>query len=273
MNIIMILSGVAIGLCLLYLFLIMPAIQRKPEFSRFQTIYVAHRGLHDNLSEAPENSLKSFEKAVAAGYGIELDLQLSKDGQIVVFHDESLERVCGVEGDVLDYTYEELKNFPLLNSGERIPLFAEVLKLVDGRVPLIIEYKIVQHDLSVCALGDKMLREYKGAYVIESFHPFALRWYKKNNPSVVRGQLADRFTDKAEYRSFQYFLLQNMLLNFITKPDFIAFNHENSGMWSRTLCHRLFCNPAVGWTIKTPGELEKARNKFGWFIFEGFVPK
>ncbi|MCL2718403.1 MAG: glycerophosphodiester phosphodiesterase [Lachnospiraceae bacterium] len=267
---------VVFGLALFYLFLIMPTLRHKPGFRELKTVYFAHRGLHDNNPcaeggcDAPENSLKSFEKAVAAGYGIELDLQLSKDGQVVVFHDETLERMCGVPGNVLDYTYEELKQFTLLGSTERIPLLAETLELVAGQVPLIIEYKIVKHNLSVCEIGDKLLRKYQGVYVIESFHPFALRWYKENHPSVIRGQLADRFTEKEEYKSLQYWLLQNLLLNFITKPDFIAFNFEYAGMWSRTICRRLFRNPAAAWTIKTPAELEKVRQKFDWFIFEGF---
>ncbi|MCL2050779.1 MAG: glycerophosphodiester phosphodiesterase [Lachnospiraceae bacterium] len=265
----------ALGGCLIYLFLIMPSFRLKPGFHLINSIYFAHRGLHDNAlgkgkSAAPENSLKAFERAVTAGYGIELDVLLTKDSQVVVFHDETLERMCGVAGAVIDYTYEELKQFTLMESGERIPLFADVLKLVDGRVPLIVEYKIVNHNLSVLPLGDELLREYKGQYVIESFHPFALRWYKQNNQAVIRGQLADRFTEKKEYQSFQYWLLQNLLLNFITKPDFIAFNHEHQGMWSRTICRVFFGNKAVAWTLKTPEELEKVRTKFDWFIFEGF---
>ena len=268
-----------LGIILLYLFMIMPSLKRKPGFKALaKTIHIAHRGLHENHppggkpASAPENSLKAFELAAAAGYGIELDIQLSKDGRVVVFHDETLTRMCGIKGDVLDYTYEELSAFPLLDSTERIPLFSEVLKLIDGRVPLVVELKIVNHGLSICTLGNELLRNYKGLYVIESFHPFALRWYRKNNPSVIRGQLADHFTSKEEFKSIQYRLLQNLLLNFITKPDFIAFNHEHAGMWSRTLCRVLFRNPAIAWTIKSPAELEKAQSKFDWFIFEGFTP-
>jgi len=264
-------------ICLLYLYLIMPALRRKAGFNEINTVYFAHRGLHDNNSSegghpsAPENSLKSFELAVDAGYGIELDIQLTKDNQVIVFHDETLERMCGKPGAVLDYTYDELLEFTLLGSNEKIPLLTETLKLVAGRVPLIIEYKIVKHNLTVCTLGDEILRGYQGPYVIESFHPFALRWYKKNNPAVIRGQLATRFIVHKEYRSPQYWLLQNLLLNFITKPDFIAFEYKYTGMWSRFLCRHLYRNPAITWTITNPTDLKKVRRKFDWFIFEGFV--
>ena len=252
--------------------------RRKPELAKIKTVYFAHRGLHDTLPQgespntAPENSLKAFELAVNAGYGIELDIQLSKDNQVVVFHDETLDRMCGVPGAVLDYTYEELQEFTLLNSDQRIPLLKDVLTLVAGRITLIIEYKIVNHNLSVCALGDEILRAYDGPYVIESFHPFALRWYKQNNPTVIRGQLSTRFIAYKDYRSFQYFLLQNLLLNFISKPDFIAFEHTHAAMWSRSICRLLFRNLSVTWTIKSPEDLAKARHKFDWFIFEGFEP-
>jgi len=269
-------------ICFLYLYLIMPALRRKPGFNEINTVYFAHRGLHDNnpsgsghhseggVPTAPENSLKSFELAIEAGYGIELDIQLSKDNQVIVFHDETLERMCGIPGAVLDYTYDELKALPLLGSDQQIPLLTETLKLVAGHIPLIIEYKIVKHNLTVCTLGDEILRDYQGPYVIESFHPFALRWYKKNNPTVIRGQLATRFIVHKEYRSLQYWLLQNLLLNFITKPDFIAFEYKYPRMWSRSLCRYLYQNPAVTWTITTPDALEKVKTKFDWFIFEGF---
>ncbi|MDE6129711.1 MAG: glycerophosphodiester phosphodiesterase, partial [Lachnospiraceae bacterium] len=127
---------------ILYLLMIMPRMRHRPDSAPFMGVLYAHRGLHDNASEAPENSMEAFQKAVDAGFGIELDVQLSADKIPVVFHDFSLKRACGVEGKVADYTYEELQQFTLFDSEQRIPQFCDVLKAVDGRVPLIIEDKI-----------------------------------------------------------------------------------------------------------------------------------
>ena len=165
-----------------YLIAIMPHMVRRPDITPLMGHYYAHRGLHDNKTEAPENSMAAFRKAVDAGYGIELDVQLTKDRIPVVFHDESLQRVCGVKGNVRDYTYEELLQFHLCDSEEKIPLFEDFLKLVDGKVPLIIEIKIHEDHNTVCEIADSLIREYKGVYCIESFHPLAVKWYKEHRP-------------------------------------------------------------------------------------------
>ena len=129
---------VILVLIVLYFLAIKPRLSRQKQWAPFKGVYYAHRGLHDNESEAPENSLPAFKKAVKAGYGIELDVQLTKDRVPVVFHDFTLERACGKPGKVYEYTYEELQQFPLFQSNERIPKFEEVLKVVDGKVPLIV---------------------------------------------------------------------------------------------------------------------------------------
>ncbi|MGN0995468.1 MAG: glycerophosphodiester phosphodiesterase family protein, partial [Candidatus Ventricola sp.] len=133
---------ILLALCALYLLAIMPRMAGRPDPAPLLSRDYAHRGLHDNASDAPENSMAAFRRAVEAGYGIELDVQLTRDRVPVVFHDESLSRMCGVPGNVRDYTFDELVQFPLLRSAERIPRFEDVLTLVDGRVPLIVEIKI-----------------------------------------------------------------------------------------------------------------------------------
>ena len=144
---------------LLYLLAIAPRMAGRPDFEPLfsKGIYYAHRGLHDNRSQAPENSMAAFQKAVEAGYGIELDVQLTRDRIAVVFHDETLSRVCGVEGKVRDYTSEQLRSFYLCGTQERIPLFADVLALVDGQVPLIIELKAYENPETVCRLADQLI--------------------------------------------------------------------------------------------------------------------
>ena len=147
----------------LYLFLIMPRVTPRP-MREFQNWYYAHRGLHNNDSDAPENSARAIKFAVEKGYGIELDVQLTKDEKVVVFHDATLKRVCGVDAKVNSMTYEELQQLRLFDTEEKIPLFSDVLKIIDGKVPLIMEVKMVNAKTRVCELANKELEGYKGIY-------------------------------------------------------------------------------------------------------------
>lgn len=262
-------------LFLLYLYLIMPRMVHRPDMTPMQTKFYAHRGLYNNHSDAPENSLRAFQKAVDAGFGIEFDLHLSKDGVPVVFHDFHLKRVTGHAGDVEDYTLEELKQIHLEGTDQVIPTLEEVLKLVDGKVPLLIEYKSESLDIRVCAESEKILRNYKGVYCIESFNPLAVRWYKKHRPDIVRGQLSDRMLSYPEFRKaklfFGAFLLQGCFFNFLTRPDFIAFDVRFPNL-SRFLDRNLFHSVSAAWTVKNNEQLKKAKHSYDVFIFDSFVP-
>lgn len=256
----------------LYLVAIMPRINNRPDDKQLRGWFYAHRGLHDNKSNAPENSMAAIRKAVEAGYGIEFDVQLTKDRIPVVFHDEKLKRVCGVKGNVRDYTYKELQEFSLFDSNERIPLFLDVLNLVDGRVPLIIEIKVHEEYSKVCSHIDAVLKEYKGVYCVESFQPQAVWWYKEQRPQVIRGQLSCRLNDGKKRFSIAKWAATYLLANFICKPDFIAYDHKYADNLSRKICRRVYKSLSVAWTIRSQEEMEKARDEFDLFIFEGFVP-
>lgn len=258
---------------LLYMLAIMPELRRVPLTDELVKWLYAHRGLHNNQSDAPENSMRAFSKAVEAGYGIEMDIQLSKDGIPVVFHDFTLKRVCGAEGKVSDYTFDELQKFSLYGTDQKIPKFEDALKLVDGKVPLIVEFKIERTDLSLCPVADELLSKYHGMYCIESFNPLGVRWYKKNRSEVIRGQLSDAFIYEGEYIGLLYFILQNLLFNFFTKPDFVAYNRKYPEVLSRKLCRYVYHNTAAAWTIKSQKQLEEARKHFDIFIFDSFIPE
>lgn len=275
MMILLIAAGILLLLVILYLLMIMPRMFNRPDITPFKDMLYAHRGLHDNFSSAPENSMAAFRKAVDGGFGIELDVQLSKDKVPVIFHDSTLDRICGVEGKVEEYTYEELQRFSLCKTAEKIPKFEDFLKLVDGRVPLIIEYKISGKSAEVCPIADQLLQTYNGPYCIESFHPLALLWYRRNRKEIVRGQLADNFIKAGEnvLSPFVYFVLHHLLFNFLTKPDFIAYNHFLYRDLSRRLCRYLYRAPAAAWTIKNEEELRESRKEFDMFIFDSFLPK
>ncbi len=255
-------------LCLLYVFLIFPRTFKKPPRAHLMKHYYAHRGLFNNDSEAPENSLAAFKLAVENGYGIELDVQLSKDKVPVVFHDATLKRMCGVDGNVWDYTLAELKEFKLANSEEHIPTFAEALNVIGGKCPVIVEYKLDVVSSEVCRLGNELLKDYSGPYCIESFHPLALLWYKKNRPDVVRGQLSMNFWQEEKYKGkFIYLLMTYLVTNVATRPDFIAYKHSDASNFSRRMC-KVFGALSVAWTIKSTEQYEAAKNKFDLFIFD-----
>lgn len=256
----------------LYLAFLMPRICSRPDYSPLMGHLYAHRGLHDNTTDAPENSMAAFQKAIDAGYGIEFDVQLTKDRIPVVFHDETLTRVCGVEGKVRDYTYKELQQLTLCGSTERIPLFEDALKLINGQVPLIVEIKIHEDANEVCTKIDKLLKDYKGVYCIESFHPLAIRWYKNHRPEVIRGQLSSNFNKPEKREPFSQFLVHHLLTDFLCQPDFIAYDHKYKSNLSRLICKRLYRALSVAWTLRSQEELDRCRNDFDLFIFEGFEP-
>lgn len=262
-------------LLVLYLLLVAPRMIRRADRSLFlKNRFYAHRGLFDNEGDTPENSLAAFQKAVDAGYGMEMDVQLTKDDKLVVFHDAALKRMCGVEGNVWDYTLEELQQLKLAKSNETIPTFEEVLNLVNGRTPLIVEYKLDRPLTRVCELGDELLRRYEGVYCIESFHPFALMWYKKHRPEVMRGQLSGNLSreTKDPKKKVYYSLVTYLLTNLLTKPDFIAYDHRYVNNFSRRVCKWLGAL-SVAYTIKSAERYEEVKKDFDLFIFDSCILK
>lgn len=256
-----------------YLLAIRPNNGRQDRLEPFKKIYIAHRGLFNNKN-IPENSMIAFAKALEAGYAIELDVQLTKDEQLVVFHDETLERMCGDKRILHKLSYDELLQLSLLETSERIPLLKDVLALINGLVPLVIEIKSEGRFLLTSELTNRMLMDYKGVFCIESFHPAVLNWYRKNNSQIIRGQLSTNYSkDGTKKNWIVRFVLTNMLCNFWAQPDFIAYNHEYKDQFSYWLCRKLYKTVDVAWTIRSQSELEAAKETFSIFIFDSFVPK
>lgn len=211
-------------LAALPVFLAAPGYAPKSKKAPFTGVNFAHRGLHTEDKSIPENSLKAFELAAAAGYGIELDVQLSSDGQVVVFHDDTLDRVCGEPARVNERTYDELHAMSLCGSPETIPLFTDVLKVIDGRGPLIVELKTCKKKKELCEKTCAILRAYRGDVCIESFDPAIVAWFRFHGREFIRGQLsmaAYRYELKPKLLGF---CASRTLLNFLTRPQFIAYN-------------------------------------------------
>ena len=158
-----------------------------------------------------------------------------------------------------------------MGTDEKIPAFTDILKAVDGRTPLIIEYKVENNADALCHTCNEILKDYNGLYCIESFHPFAVRWYRKKRPDVVRGQLSENFMKTNP--NVLYFFLNHLLFNFLTTPDFIAYNHKHYKSVSLTLCHKLYRCLSVAWTIRSQEALDAMKAHFDLFIFEDFIPQ
>ncbi len=195
-------------------------------YAPFQNRFIAHRGLHSGDGAVPENSLKAFDKAGEKGYGVELDVTLSKDGQVVVFHDDDLKRVCGVDGFIGDRTLEELQSLSLLESDQTIPLFTEVLDVYAGRGPMIVELKKTPgRNDELCEKTLAILKEYTGDYCVESFDPTIVAWFRENAPEIVRGQLACKAEDYGTaVPQWKSLALSLCLMNVKSRPHFIAYD-------------------------------------------------
>lgn len=213
----------ALSAAMLPVLAVAPGYASKKKKAPFTGVNFAHRGLHTRDKSVPENSLRAFELAASAGYGIELDVQLSLDGQVVVFHDDTLDRVCGVHAAVCEKNYEELHAMSLCSSGETVPLFTDVLKVIDGRGPLIVELKTGKRNRELCEKTLEILRGYRGDVCIESFDPTIVAWFRFHGREYVRGQLAMN-AGKYNFKSrLLAFVCGNTLLNFLARPQFIAY--------------------------------------------------
>lgn len=263
---------VILCICLLYVLSLMGRTGHKG-LGKLRGWAYAHRGLHG--AGVPENSMLAFRKALEGGYGIELDVHLMADGNLAVIHDASLKRTAGVDVQIEDLRTEDLADYHLEGTDERIPTFQQVLELYAGKAPLIIELKAVRNNHA--ALGQAVcaaLEGYTGDYCMESFDPRAVHWLKKNRPDIIRGQLSENFF-KAKNNPLNpvfKFLLTNHLLNFLTCPDFVAYKFRDRGNLGTWLCRKLWRIQGVTWTIRSQEDYVTAV-KEGWIpIFEFFTP-
>lgn len=233
----------------------------------------AHRGLHGN--GVPENSMAAFRAALEHGYGVELDVHLLKDGNLAVIHDSLLNRTTGQAGHVEDLTTEELQNYHLEGTEESIPEFMDVLTLFHGKAPLIVELKPMDgNHAALTEAACKMLETYPGVFCMESFDPRCLIWLKRNRPDIIRGQLSENyFRSHSDLPDILKFLLTHNLTNFLTVPDFIAYNYAHrKDTPSIQICRRLWKARGVSWTLRSRDEYDTAVSE-GWLpIFEGFQP-
>lgn len=228
----------------------------------------AHRGLHRIDRSVPENSIPAFEAAAKIGYGIELDVHITLDDHIVVFHDDNLERVCGVEGRIEDMTLEQLSKLRLCGTQYRIPLLSEALGVIRNRCPVIVELKRGPRNRELCKRTCDILRSYGGRCCVESFDPRIVMWFRLHAPEILRGQLASEPSKMAEDTSkLNAFMVGNLLTNFLARPQFIAYEIGKKPLTVR-LCEALGAM-RVAWTSRE----WKTEEKNDAVIFQFYRPR
>lgn len=230
---------------------------------------IAHRGLHND--KYPENSIGAFKNAIENQYSIELDVRFTKDKQIVVFHDDNLGRITNDKRDVSEVTYEELNKLKLLESKESIPLFKDVLDLVDGKVPIVIEIKDCKDIIKLGEETYNLIKDYSGDYAVQSFNPYVMGWYNKNAPEVIRGQLSGTMKEGSEnLKSYEKFALKNLLLNFKSKPNYIAYELEGLPNFRVSILRKQGIS-TIAWTIRSEEEAIRAYEYSDNIIMENFT--
>ena len=234
--------------------------------------FIAHRGYHSLDKSIPENTLLSFKKALDYGYSIECDVNVTKDGQVVVFHDINLQRLCGVDIHLSDVTYEEIKDFRILDTNEHIPLLSDLLKLVNGKVPLLIELKPKGNNKLLCQSFMKTMHAYQGVYAIHSFSPGIVRWFKKNHPDIIRGQITEYFKNDQDMPHVLKYLMKTMFFNKFTKPDFVNYgikdlpNKYATKAYEKGMCMISYC-------ARNELEYQMVKDHYDNAVFEFFRPE
>ncbi len=216
---------------------------------------IAHRGLHNR--EAPENSLEAFRRAVKGKFPIELDVHLIKSGEVIVFHDDNLKRMCGIDKDISKCTFTEIRELYLNHTHERIPLLSEALTVINGKVPILIELKYDQPVGKLEKQVLEVLENYKGKYAFQSFNPLSLRWLNRNAPNIPRGQLACDFKSTKKVSRIVKPILRNLWHFSLTKPDFISYDiHALPNKRVEKL--HASGTPVIGWTVSKISESGEA---------------
>jgi len=230
---------------------------------------IAHRGLFDPARGIPENSLAAVQAALEAGYAMEIDLRAAADA-VAVFHDSNLKRMTGRDGALGSLTRAELKQTHLSRTGEAVPTLDDVLALVAGRAPLMLEIK---NDGRAGRLEDSVLKriaDYRGEIAIVSFNPFSLGWFASRAPHIPRGQTASSFAG-SDMPKWRRFLQRNLMLDPISRPDFILYDLDSLPYWAVSW-RRFLGTKVVAYTVRGDADARKARDVADNFIFEGIRP-
>lgn len=269
---------IVVGICLILALawaILLRARRGSESMRAMRQFRYAHRGLYDKAVGIPENSLSAFSRAVAHGFGVELDVHLLRDGALAVFHDSDIRRMTGRAGYLEDLSAEELGDYPLDGTKETIPQFCDVLALFeDTGLPIIVELKSFRDNYA--ALTERTMREldkFRVVYCVESFDPRCVAWVRKHRPEVIRGQLSQNFLkDRGKLSLPMAFATTHLLSNIMVQPDFVAYRFKDRKKWAPRLCRRIYGAQRVYWTVRSKEELSIAESDGAIAIFEHFLP-
>lgn len=232
-----------------------------------KTGYFAHRGLHNHVF--PENTMAAFLNAVIHNFNIELDIRMTKDNQIIVFHDSTLERLCGRYIKIEETNYEDIKQFTILNTKETIPLLRDVLDKLPDSIHYLIELKPSNKYRKFTTEFVKLMSEYDRTYAIHSFDFRVVNEFRKQAPEIIRGQIASTFSNENHVSNK---ILKHLLSNFITKPDFINYNFGDlprkqlDKLYKKGMC-------IISYVARSQKELNFVRERYDNAVFENFIPE
>ena len=254
---------------LLYMICLLPQIPSRPDGRRMDVLY-AHRGLWDD--ETPENTIPAIRRAVRHGFGVTLDVRPRQDGELMVFHDESLERMCGIRKPLSRCSAHDLHDVRLGRSECTIPSLADALQEIDGKVPLMVEIMPCSDAESVCRQADALLKNYPGLYSVASFDARVLHWYRRNRPEVYRGQLTKGIPAPLRRNfSWRALLSSSLVQNILSRPDFIAYDPVTSPAFPLRLV-RMFHPAMAAWNVRSQDALNSVLASSDTAFFDGFLP-
>ena len=238
---------------------------------RWRNERFAHRGLHDIKRGLVENTLPAFVAARDEGFGMELDIRFSKDMQPVVFHDDGLLRLAGDSRRVRQLTLAELKAIPLAGiDSARIPTLREVLDTVNGKAPLLIELKSGPDNAKLCQALMDTLADYRGEYIVQSFNPLIVAWFRFHAPQVVRGQLVGPLRSyRPAGNGIAAFFMAGLLANCVSRPDFVSYDANAQRFFSPHFQRFMFRTPMAAWTVRDPALAALIQKRGEISIFEG----
>lgn len=228
---------------------------------------IAHRGLHDE--RRPENSMAAFRAAEAAGYGIEMDVQLMRDGNIAVFHDPFIDRMTSAQGAISDMDAKQLRTAQLHGNAEAIPTLDQVFETI--RAPIYLDIKshgpAGKFEQRLLAL----IRHYKPVVAVASFNPQTVIWFRENAPDIPRGIISYDYKDST-LGLLQRRKLRRMAYNSLIKPDFISYDLRALPYWRLWMIRLFKKTPVLTWTVRNHAEMERAKKYADNFLFEGIRP-
>ena len=248
------------------------------DFSWLTARPIAHRGLHDRAAGVIENTLGAAARAVAKGFNIEVDLTLSVDEEVVVFHDDTLDRLTAATGRVDRRTMAELRQIPITGTDDRIPTLDELLALVDGRVGLCLELKSDfprRPDERLVHRVAERLAAYRGPVVTKSFDPEVVAAANRIMPAIPHGIVADDASDLEYYARFsrmERFILRHLLHAPRTRPKFVSYCIDDLPAPGPSIARRLFGLPVISWTVRSEEARRRVLAHADQIVFEGFDP-